>query len=421
MKDEETNTNLVYQNQTVGYIETPQPLGAGVYVICEAKAPSGYTRSKPIAVEVYSDKVTYYKQANKDERVLAAMYEYPSDNPTTNGNKPQDIVNVARVNVENAPIKLTVEKVKESSQGTANTTPDKTVKYKVSGRVDGTLAEIGNNPDLEYAYNEAGEYLGYAWKKGTLEYLVERKNAGENVEIAYEGKVFAGYGFVTKTLETADDANGYVAGATMTLFDALEIKLSGDTQDHAYEGLVIERTADNNISRMYVKQGYAGNKVEFVKEKDEDGKEYVLEYPAGVDKNQNPIKAEGNIWTAETIERPDTDILYYDLDSLEVISVDNVDGKKIKYGYNKDHDKVSIDVLESDKKNHPKTDTEYSIYAFKGGIPYLEFVGGDFNEISYSAINKTITVGKGTVVYHLDRDGNRDAKVDPYTGMAYGT
>ena len=140
----------------------------------------------------------------------------------------------------------------------------------------------------------------------------------------------------------------------MTLFDALEIKLSGDTQDHAYEGLVIERTADNNISRMYVKQGYAGNKVEFVKEKDEDGKEYVLEYPAGVDKNQNPIKAEGNIWTAETIERPDTDIVYYDLDSLEVISVDNVDGKKIKYGYNKDHDKVSIDVLESDKKNHPK-------------------------------------------------------------------
>ena len=421
MKDEESNTNLVYQNQTVGYIETPQPLGAGVYVICEAKAPSGYTRSKPIAVEVYSDKVTYYKQANKDERVLAAMYEYPSDNQTTNGNKPQDIVNVARINVENAPIKLTVEKIKESSKDTANTTPDKTVKYKVSGRVDGTLAEIGNNPDLEYAYNEAGEYLGYAWKKGTLEYLMERKNAGESVEIAYEGKVFAGYGFVTKALETADDGNGYVAGATMTLFDALEIKPSGDTQDHAYEGLVIERTADNNISRMYVKQGYAGNKVEFVKEKDEDGKEHVLDYPAGVDKNQNPIMANGNIWTAETIERPDTDILYYDLDSLEVMAVDNVDGKKVKYGYNKNHDKVSIDVLESDKKNHPKTDTEYAIYAFKGGIPYLEFVGGDFNEIEYSSINKTLTVGKNTLVYHLDRDGNRDALVDPYTGMAYVT
>lgn len=145
---------------------------------------------------------------------------------------------------------------------------------------------------------------------------------------------------------------------------------------------------------MYVKQGYAGNKVEFVKEKDEDGKEHVLDYPAGVDKNQNPIMANGNIWTAETIERPDTDILYYDLDSLEVMAVDNVDGKKVKYGYNKNHDKVSIDVLESDKKNHPKTDTEYAIYAFKGGIPYLEFVGGDFNEIEYSSINKTLTVGK---------------------------
>ena len=128
------------------------------------------------------------------------MYEYPSDNPTTNGNKPQDIVNVARVNVENAPIKLTVEKVKESSQGTANTTPDSTGKIQSQWKSRRHFSRDWKQSDLEYAYNEAGEYLGYAWKKGTLEYLVERKNAGENVEIAYEGKVFAGYGFVTKTL-----------------------------------------------------------------------------------------------------------------------------------------------------------------------------------------------------------------------------
>lgn len=28
-------------------------------------------------------------------------------------------------------------------------------------------------------------------------------------------------------------------------------------------------------------------------------------------------------------------------------------------------------------------------------------------------------MGDGTLVYHLDRDGNRDSLVDPYTGMAY--
>ena len=419
MKDEASNTSLVYQNQTVGYVETPQPLGAGTYVICEAKAPTGYTRSNPVAVEVYSDKVTYYKEGNKDARVLAALYEYASDNQTTNGNKPQDIVNVARIDVENAPIKLTVEKIKESSVNSANTTADKTVTYKVSGRIDGTLAAIGNNSDYEYAYDEAGVYLGYAWKKGTLEYLVERQNAGEDVQIAYEGKIFAGYGFVTKTLETADDSNKYVAGATMTLFDALEIHPSGNTQDHAYEGLVIQRNNNNDILRMYVKQGFAGTKVEFIKEKDENGNEYTVDYQAGVDKNQQPIMVNGNIWKAETIDRPDTDILYYDLDTLEILSVDNVDGTIITYGYDKNHDKVSIKQIESDKTNHPKTDTEYSIYAFKGGIPYLEFGGGDFNGISYSSINKILTVGAGTTVYHLDRDGNRDSLIDPYTGMAY--
>ena len=32
--------------QNVGYLETPRPLGAGRYVLCEIKAPAGYVRSK---------------------------------------------------------------------------------------------------------------------------------------------------------------------------------------------------------------------------------------------------------------------------------------------------------------------------------------------------------------------------------------
>ena len=37
--------------------------------------------------------------------------------------------------------------------------------------------------------------------------LEERKAAGEQVEIVYSHGTFAGYGYVTRTLETADDEN----------------------------------------------------------------------------------------------------------------------------------------------------------------------------------------------------------------------
>lgn len=50
---------------------------------------------------------------------------------------------MAQVYVENTPIRLEVEKVKESYAEKANTTADKTVSYKISGRVDGKYSEIG--------------------------------------------------------------------------------------------------------------------------------------------------------------------------------------------------------------------------------------------------------------------------------------
>ncbi|MBS5064248.1 MAG: cell wall protein, partial [Hungatella hathewayi] len=349
MKDMESGNGLFYADQNTGYLETPQPLGAGVYVLCEMKPPSGYVRTRPVAIEIYSDAVTYYKEGNRDSRVAAAIYEYPSDNPTAHGNKPQDMIPMARINVENTPIKLTVEKVKESSVNTADTTKDKTVTYKVSGRVDGSLTRIGNNPSYEYAY-ENGEYLGYAWQKGTLEYLEARKAAGENVDIVYNGRTFAGYGYVTRTLETADDTNPYVAGAVMTLFEAIELKPSGDREDYAYEGLVMERSGTGNITRMYLKQGYAGQRVEFVQKIPDDA-------------DEEPY------WAAKMVERGDTDILYYDLDSLDIFTEERISGGTCLYGYNRDRTKISITQLESDKALYGKSDTEPSIFAFKGGVP----------------------------------------------------
>lgn len=49
--------------------------------------------------------------------------------------------------------------------------------------------------------------------------------------------VFEGYAYVTRTLETADDANRYVAGAEMALYDAVEIFRQPEvTRDGEYYG-----------------------------------------------------------------------------------------------------------------------------------------------------------------------------------------
>ena len=50
----------VIRKETVGYIETCRPLGAGAYVLVEIQAPEGYTKSRPVAFEVYGDSAVSY-------------------------------------------------------------------------------------------------------------------------------------------------------------------------------------------------------------------------------------------------------------------------------------------------------------------------------------------------------------------------
>lgn len=72
---EEDAADKTYQNQNTGYFVTPQPVGAGVYVLAELKAPNGYARSKPVAYEVYSDKTQYYVDGDMYQKVTAVRYE----------------------------------------------------------------------------------------------------------------------------------------------------------------------------------------------------------------------------------------------------------------------------------------------------------------------------------------------------------
>ena len=75
MDDPETQSRLEYGGQNVGYFKTSQPIGAGVYVLAEIKPPIGYVRSKPVAIEVYSDKTTYYADGDMYAKVDAVRYE----------------------------------------------------------------------------------------------------------------------------------------------------------------------------------------------------------------------------------------------------------------------------------------------------------------------------------------------------------
>ena len=385
MKSDDGTGTLEPASQNVGYVETPQPLGAGVYVLCEVKAPAGYVRCHPIAVEVYSDKITYDLNGNENQRIVAAVYgtggetgiggkhETDDDYETEKGeNTGEETDRTARLYVENAPVKVEVHKIKNA---------DQEITYLVSGRVEGTEFALSQRTDeLELAYNQSGTYLGYGWKKGTLEYLKARKQAGEQVEICFENNIFTGFGYVTKIRETADDTNRFVAGATMTLFDAIEIQRSGRKEDDEYEGVVVKRNTTGNVTGLYVQEGYAGSKVDMVKS--EDGQ-----------------------WSAQTIQRKDTPILHYDLDKLRV-TIREADGKL--YGYDRTGKKILV-------RNG------ISLYARKDGYPYLEFTGGDLEKLRFDAVNKRILKDEDIQIYHLDRDGHRDSLVDPCTGMAYLT
>lgn len=371
----ETGTAMTVADQNTGYLELPQPLGAGVYVLAEIKPPSGYARCSPVAVEVYSDQVTYYLDGERDSRVAAAVYE------ETAGSQ-------ARVYVGNTPVRLEVSKKK---------TDAKTVTYLISGRVEGSITELNGRyglDSLELAYNSSGTYLGYGWKKGTIESLAARKEAGEAVEILYENGVFSGRAEITRPLLMAEDTNRYVAGALLTLYDAISVGKNGDSQDYAFDGVVVERDRNSNVTRMYVRQGYAGTKTVFVRQENQGGAEAGHGAP------------QGGVWTCQTIQRPDTDILYYDLRNLKLLSRDSAGHL---WSYDKDGAPVRIVAGVTE-----------SIYALQNKEPFLEIVSSDFSGLRYDPMAKAFTkMAPDTVIYHLNADGQRDAMVDGYTGMAY--
>lgn len=375
------------------------------------------------------------------------------DGTIPNGNKPQDVYDTARVYVNNTPIRLEVSKVKTQVGDHEGILPndtaapkENTITYRLSGRVEGSESELMQkygSRNVELAYSGNGSYLGYGWKRGTLEYLQYReKHIDEfmdaSVDLIYnEYGVFTGYAYITRKLETADDVNRYVAGATMTLYDAVEIfRMPDYDKDDRFAGVTVERNSNGDVTSVYVNKGYAGTKIEYVREETDESK--ITEDDNWVKRDDNytyqdEINEKGEAtWIAKTVQREDTPILYYSLSDLHITTndiyytdaarneneIDRIFGNERPdrthklYGFDK-YGNI-VDITQKDQ-------TDFSIFAYEEGNtrPVFEIVGEDLTQVRYNGIAKTIEVGDNTLIYHLDEEGNRDALTDPQTGIAY--
>lgn len=358
-------------------------------MLCEIKAPAGYVRSKPAAIEIYSDEVNYYLDGERDNRVAAALYEEAVTGTLDTGD-------VARLYLNNTPIRLEMTKAKPDE--------DK-VKYELNGRLEGSITELKGRyglENLELACNSSGAYLGYGWKKGFLDALKAKQAAGEKIEILYEDGVFTGKAWLEKQLNTAGDTNRYLPGAVMTLYDAIEVKVNGDSEDFQFDGVNVERDRYGNVMNMYVQKGFAGTQIKFVLDKTEPGSDGLTDFEHYTYNDQEDDKGEGT-WSYKTVERENTDILYYDLGGLDVLTEE----KGIQYGYDKNARKIQA------KNGEP-------IYGLKNGTPFLEIICPNYEELKYNEKDHVFEkVPAGTEMFHLDADKNRDSRTAPYTGMAY--
>ena len=107
---------------------------------------------------------------------------------------------------------------------------------------------------------------------------------------------------MTRKLEAADHQNPYVTGAKLALYDAIRVNQTGDSQDHAFEGVEVTRDRNGNVTDIVVKEGYAGEKLEFSWDR------------ASVDEMRGE-----DTWEIKTVKRRDTPVLFYDLGNLDVI------------------------------------------------------------------------------------------------------
>lgn len=253
----------------VGYIETSRPLGAGVYVLVEVEAPSGYIKSDPVAFEVYSDEVAYYYNGKQDDRRTARQYQYAIPFTDTK-------MTVSQIIVEDEPTRIEIHK----TEGGAGTKTFEVRGSKEQLEARGDVSSITYDPvskdwygTVTKVYDEWSETLVY----GTEQQL---RSMGD-VKLLYSpGGVFTGRGIRYGI---------YVEGAGLTLFHGLKVTR---LPDGGYYGVEPVMEGDKVVG---ITASHTGTHTE-LNTNEKDG---------------TPGKKD--VWDTQKVENPPLELLFYDL------------------------------------------------------------------------------------------------------------
>ncbi|MBS6953510.1 MAG: SrtB family sortase [Enterocloster asparagiformis] len=258
------------RKEIVGYIETYQPLGAGAYVLVEVQAPEGYTKSRPVAFEIYADGANYYEdQRHMDgttdgwQSVPALQYRY--EVPVNGSTNKFQTETVSQIKVQDYPSRLEIYKVEDGDSMVGN-------RNGLQGTDEQGKTEASGGFDENLLVNDSGDALLYK-VHGRKEYLEER---GDVRDIAYDPQTKEWYGYVTKEFDVFSEniidgkenelkAMGNVkliykldgsytgkgirfdisiSGAKLALYKGIEIE---KTAEHTYKGITAIYEADQVV------------------------------------------------------------------------------------------------------------------------------------------------------------------------------
>lgn len=219
------------EKRGVGYIETPQPLGAGAYVLVEVLAPPGYVKSAPIAFEVYSDEVEYYPDGGNGEVETADRYQYVTTVLPDGRVMTED---VSQIEVEDTPTHVQIHKVEAGEE---------TLRYPVFGSEEALKAR----GDIELYYEPNGKFAGYGYAVKRFDNWSERKVTGTLEELKEQGGVRPQYGSGGVYTGTGTAYETYVARATLTMYQGLRLERTGA---HEFAGVTVERNWNDSVLQI---------------------------------------------------------------------------------------------------------------------------------------------------------------------------
>ena len=308
------------RKEIVGYIETYKPLGAGAYVLVEVQAPDGYTKSRPVAFEIYADGASYYEEQRWNDEttdgwVAVPAMQYQYELPVSGQFNKFQTETVSQVKVMDYPSRLEIYKVEDGDSMVGN--QNGLLEQDRQGETEASGGFAG-----ETKVNDTGDLLMYE-VRGRKEYLEER---GDVRDIACDPESGEWFGFVTKVFDeyseqiirgTENELKAmdhvkplYSLDGTFSGFGIRFDITVGGAKLALYRGMELERTGENT---------YKGVTAYF-----EDGKTVRVEdVNTGTHKEIRIVGKDAgaaglDVWDTVNVPNDPVNLYFYDLEAVSV-------------------------------------------------------------------------------------------------------